>query len=241
MRLALLADLHGNLLALEAVLAALAHEGVEQFVCLGDVAATGPQPRETLQRLRTLSCPVVMGNADAWLLDPPTAASDDAAIRRIEEIDRWGAAQLGPDEFVFIRGFQSTVSVELPGAATLLCFHGSPRSYDDSLRATTPVEELTLLLAGHDDATLLAGGHTHERLYRRLGPRTLLNPGSVGMPLDPPWAEYAIVDVAADGSSSLSVDFRRVRFDLNAFVASILVSGMPHTDWLAAEWRATPA
>jgi predicted phosphodiesterase len=235
MRIALLADLHGNLLALEAVLAALAREGVEQIVCLGDVAATGPQPRETLQRLRALGCPVVMGNADAWLLDPPAVASDDPATRRSEEIDRWCAAQLGPQELAFMRGFQPTVSLPLDGAGELLCFHGSPRSYDDILHATTPVEELAPLLAEHVAAVLLAGGHTHERLYRRLGAQTLINPGSVGLPLDPPWAEYAIVSAEDSG---LSVDFRRVRFDLDAVVDSIAASGMPHADWLAAEWRA---
>jgi predicted phosphodiesterase len=234
MRLALLPDLHGNLFALEAVLDALAREGIEQVVCLGDVAATGPQPSQTVQRLRALGCPVVMGNADAWLLDPPTAVSDDETTRRIEEIDRWCAAQLQPDDLAFLRGFQPTVSVALPDGGTLLCFHGSPRSYDDILRATTPLEELEPLLDGHT-ATLLAGGHTHERLYRRLGARTLLNPGSVGMPLDPPWAEYAIVSVDA---ASVSVDFRRVGFDLAAVMAEIAQSGMPHAGWLADEWRA---
>lgn len=70
MRIAVIADLHGNLVALEAVLAALADERTDGIVCLGDVAATGPQPRETVERLRAVGCPVVMGNADAWLLDP---------------------------------------------------------------------------------------------------------------------------------------------------------------------------
>jgi diadenosine tetraphosphatase ApaH/serine/threonine PP2A family protein phosphatase len=136
-----------------------------------------------------------------------------------------------------MRGFQPTVSVALPGAGALLCFHGSPRSYDDILRATTPADELAPLLAGHEEAVLLAGGHTHERLYRRLGAQTLVNPGSVGLPLDPPWAEYAIVSAEDSG---VSVDFRRVRFDLDALVDSIVASGMPHAGWLAAEWR-TPA
>jgi predicted phosphodiesterase len=234
MRIALLADLHGNLLALEAVLAALAREGVEQFVCLGDVAATGPQPRETVQRLRGLECPVVLGNADVELFNLPTTLGDDLATRRIAEMAQWSAAQLTPDDLAFMRGFQPTVSLPLDGAGELLCFHGSPRSYDDILRATTPSEQLAPLLAGHDGAVLLAGGHTHERLYRRLGARALINPGSVGLPLDPPWAEYAIVSAEDSG---LSVDFRRVRFDLDAVVDNIAASGMPHAEWLAAEWR----
>lgn len=207
---------------------------VDGVVCLGDVAATGPRPRATLARLRALNCPVVMGNADAWLLDPPAAASAEAATRRIEEIDRWCAARLADDDLAFIRSFRPTVAVTV-GDTPLLCFHGSPRSYDDSIRATAPDDELTPLL-GDADAALLAGGHTHERLYRRLGARTLINPGSVGMPSDPPWAEYAIVSAESNG---LHVEFRRVRFDVDAFVAQIAASGMPHADWLAGAWRAT--
>jgi predicted phosphodiesterase len=64
MRIALIADIHGNVVALDEVLAELEEKAVDQIVCLGDVAAGGPRPVETLERLRELDCPVVMGNAD---------------------------------------------------------------------------------------------------------------------------------------------------------------------------------
>jgi predicted phosphodiesterase len=67
MRTALIADIHANLVSFDAVLADIDRARMDQIVCLGDVAATGPQPRETLARLRRLGCPVVLGNADAWL------------------------------------------------------------------------------------------------------------------------------------------------------------------------------
>src|SRR5215216_2301905 len=93
--IALIADIHGNLAALEAVLDALRAEPADQIVCLGDVAATGPQPCGVLRRLRELGCPMVMGNADAELLDvsPPAPETDEDA-RRIADISRWCAAQL---------------------------------------------------------------------------------------------------------------------------------------------------
>jgi predicted phosphodiesterase len=65
-RVALISDIHGNAVALEAVLADIARRRVDEIVCLGDVAAGGPQPREALERLRTLGCAVVRGNADEW-------------------------------------------------------------------------------------------------------------------------------------------------------------------------------
>lgn len=235
MRIALIADLHGNLAALDVVLSDIARLEVERVVCLGDVAATGPQPREVTRRLRGLACPVVMGNADAWLLDPPARPAADETTRRVEEIDHWCRAQLDAADLAFIRSFRPIIEITLAGAGRLLCFHGSPRSYDDVIRATTPDDELAPLLGSHN-ATLLAGGHTHERLLRRHGAATLLNPGSVGMPLDPPWAEYAVVSGA---SHALEAAFHRVRFDMAAFIATIERSGMPHANWLAAEWRAT--
>ena len=70
MRVALLADIHGNGFALDAVVDALATEAVDQIVCLGDVAIFGPQPREVLNLIRSLKCPVIMGNTDAWALAP---------------------------------------------------------------------------------------------------------------------------------------------------------------------------
>ncbi len=130
---ALVADIHGNLAAFDAVLDALKAEPSDQIVCLGDVAATGPQPREVLRRLRELGCPVVMGNADAELLDvaPPGAATDEES-RRIAEISRWCATQLDDADRAFLASFQPTVEISLREERCLLCCHGSPRSYTTS-------------------------------------------------------------------------------------------------------------
>src|SRR5690349_17179247 len=68
MRIAVISDIHGNCLALDAVLADLQRDGVDWIVCLGDAIQGGAQPAETVARLRDLGCPIVMGNADAWLL-----------------------------------------------------------------------------------------------------------------------------------------------------------------------------
>jgi hypothetical protein len=140
-RVALISDLHGNLTALEAVLNDLARERPDRVLCLGDVAATGPQPRETVGRLREVGCPVVMGNADALLLEP-VSESEDEEMRRILEIDRWCSEQLSAEHLDFISGFRPTLNVALDRENDLLCFHGSPRSFDDIIVAATPEEEL---------------------------------------------------------------------------------------------------
>ena len=213
------------------------------MVCLGDVAATGPRPRECLARLGALGCAVVLGNADAWLLDPTRREGADEETRRFEDIDLWCAGQLGPDDREYIRTFRPTVEVALGGGETLLCFHGSPASYHDSILAATPEHELERMLGGRG-ALVLAGGHTHVQLLRRFGPSLLLNPGSVGLPFEiaretgelfnPPWAEYALVTWE---EGRLGVEVRREPVDAAAIIDDILGSGMPHAQWLAADWR----
>ena len=175
-RVALLADIHGNAVALEAVLRELERQRIDQVIRLGDVFATGPQPQAVLASMRRLGCPVVMGNADAWLLNRTSTGGDDETSRRWLAIDTWCLAQLGADDLAFVRTFQPTVEIAFGDGQTVLCFHGSPRSNRDALRATTPEAELANLL-GNTDATVLAGGHTHEQLLRRVGRSPLLNPG----------------------------------------------------------------
>ena len=131
MRVALISDLHGNLTALETVLDDLDRERPDRVLCLGDVAATGPQPRETVERLREVGCPVVMGNADAALLGPIPVTGDEET-RRILEIDRWCAEQLSTEHLDFISGFQPTLNAHLdPGMI-------SSASTARRARSTTP-------------------------------------------------------------------------------------------------------
>ena len=88
MRTALIADIHGNLVALDAVLSDIERRRVDRVVCLGDVAATGPQPCEAIDRIAEIGCDVVMGNTDEWLIEPRDESIEDDDTRRIVEIDR---------------------------------------------------------------------------------------------------------------------------------------------------------
>lgn len=246
MKTGIISDVHGNLPALDAVLHEIQTERVDRLVCLGDVAAFGPQPKEVLERLRglrqrtSLRAHFVMGNTDAWLLDPIPHETRDAATQRITEVEMWAARQLTGGDRAFIHSFQPTVEVELDGGVSMLCFHGSPKALSDIIVDTTPEAELEGLLAGAE-GTVMAGGHTHAQMLRRHGEVMLINPGSVGLPYQtsratgevrhPAWAEYAVVDANA---GSLRVEFRRVPIDLTALVEAALSCGMPHAEWWVA-------
>jgi putative phosphoesterase len=240
--LAVLSDIHGNLPALEAVLEQLEREPVDELVCLGDVAL-GPQPSETVAQVRALSCPVVMGNWDAWVLEgfPPEKGEP---WRRFVEQGEWWAGRLSAEDRAFVRTFLPRFELQLDGVP-VLCFHGSPGSYDDMILATTPHEELLHLFAGFDQPLML-GGHTHVQLVRVVEGTLVVNPGSVGLPfrglplgelqLISPWAEYALVGVQ-DGR--LSVDLRRASYDVERMLRRTIDSGVPHADWWADTWVRT--
>jgi putative phosphoesterase len=234
-RLALISDIHGNGVALDAVVADLARRDVDELVCLGDVAAGGPQPRQVISRLRDLRCQVVRGNADGWLLDglPPGRSVE---TRRLSETVAWARGRLTADELAFLGALPATLRVSADGV-DLLCFHGSPRADLEPVLATTPEGQLDAWFGDAPTADLFAGGHTHLQLLRRHRQSLLVNPGSVGLPLGslggpgrplPTWAEYAIVAVSG---GDVEIAYRRLPIDVNALRAA--TAAMPHATWAA--------
>ena len=243
MRIALLPGLHGNLTALEAALAEIGRQRADRIVCLGDVAVGGPQPVEVIHRLRDLAIPVIMGNTDDWLLRPRRKPTRTRKARLEMDCEMWAAGQLTPAERALVAEYAPTLSFDLDGLS-LLCYHGSPRNFDDKIRPNTTTVQLGKYFKGHT-ATLLAGGHTHEAMIRRYDESIILNPGSVGTPVIdrksshqedyyPSWAEYALVE--SDGSD-LSITLRRVPYPLADFAAAVHASGMPHPDFALERWR----
>ncbi len=236
---AIIADIHGNTVALDAVLGDLEDEAVDRIVCLGDVAAGGPEPSETLNRIRRLDCPIVVGNADEWLLEPETAEEPDEPLDWFTDIGVWCSEQLSDTQLEFVESFDSTVGIQLDDGQRLVCYHGSPRSTTDRVTSTTPENELDGMFADCD-ADILAGGHTHVQLFRQYRDAILLNPGSVGLPYgtDPttgkfynrPRAEYALL---TQSNGTLDVSLRRTPFDFDAVREVTHESEMPHTErWL---------
>jgi len=193
--LALVSDIHGSDDALVAVVAELERLGIDRAVCLGDAVQGGDQPREVLDRLAELGWRVVLGNADAFLLEVPLDSPEPITQGQLEKRE-WTLAQLDPSHLDQIRSFEPTFDVELDGGLTLRAFHGSPHSYDDVLLPETPDAQVEHLLGG-SGVDVLAGGHTHMQWTRYVDGALFVNPGSVRDE-----GAYAIVTGA-------SVEFRR--------------------------------
>ncbi|MFN2467446.1 MAG: metallophosphoesterase [Gaiellaceae bacterium] len=240
MRLALISDVHGNDVAFAAVVADLERVGCDGAVCLGDVAQGGPQPRETLDRLRALEGPVVIGNSDAFLLEVPADSPEPITGRQLA-VREWTLAQLGAGDLAFIRSFSPTVELALDGAG-LLAFHGSPRAYDDVLLPDSDAAALEPFRG--TGADVLAGGHTHLQWTRAVDGALLVNPGSVGLAYDrhqpdhdfklTPVAEYALLTA---GTGAAAVEFRRVPYSLETLIEVTRASGRPDARAYLDAWR----
>jgi predicted phosphodiesterase len=213
---------HGNGLGLDAVLAELADARVDRLVCLGDLVEGGPQPAYCLHRVHDLGCAVVLGNTDHWLVHHRFGAEDDLRSR----LGAWALAQLDEDDRELIRGFAPTHELDLGDGRRLLCVHGTPSSFLETIDPDASETELRELLG---DAAVLAAGHTHVQWQRRIGERVVFNPGRVGGPLGgrelrsersdfDGIADYAVLTVDGD---ELTVDLRSVEYPLEELRSAI--------------------
>jgi diadenosine tetraphosphatase ApaH/serine/threonine PP2A family protein phosphatase len=202
--LGVLYDVHGNLPALERVLAQADSEGVDRWLLGGDYGTPSPWPLETLDRLKQLpEATWIRGNGERWLREPPTD--------RPEVMESYALFEGGLREDVVDWLYGLPARAELDG---VLYVHGSPLSDVESF-APEPESDEERLLAGVSDC-MVVFGHSHQQ-FRRAGPAgtELLNPGSVGMPLDDDTrAAWAVRDDEG------RFDFRRTAYDIERAAAA---------------------
>jgi predicted phosphodiesterase len=225
---AALYDVHGNLPALEAVLADRAFGRADAVVVGGDVAA-GPMPAEVLDRLQALAAPVrwVRGNADREVVAHFDRGDTDHSVygpdAPAERADAFTAGRITRAQRDLLAGFEDVV--RLDGA--LYC-HGSPRRDDEIITALTPEARLEPMLDGVAEA-LVVCGHTHHQFELRAGAHRVVNAGSVGMPYEgAPGAYWLLVH---DGTP----EPQRTVYDVDAAADPLRASGFPDVDDLIRE------
>ncbi|MEA1871324.1 MAG: metallophosphoesterase family protein [Candidatus Bipolaricaulota bacterium] len=230
-RIGLLSDIHGNLPALDAVLAALAKETIDRIVCCGDIVGYGPWPGEVVARLREVDVRCVQGNHDAATADMLPLDYFNVAARAVIE---WTQTVLPPEKIVYLRDLPQTLVED-----RFVVMHGSLRGpLWEYLRDAFVAEETFSLLDrpfgffGHShvqggfvdlDGRVIALDHATGQIDLLPAERYLINPGSVGQPRDgDPRAAYAIIDFA-----ERKAFFKRVPYDIQATMQGILRAGLP--------------
>ena len=243
-RIAIITDIHGNAQALSEVVSDIKSNSVDSIICLGDIATLGPSPRETIEIVRELNCPCLIGNHEEALFAPDKSAQFDLKSEMLRDTIYWCLSKLTPNDMSFLKRSVNNLKVELPNGKIMLCYHGSIKSSTDSISPKTPDEQLDSLIEFNNALGVAIGGHTHFQMFRKYRDVAIVNPGSVGCafrtpsfsppaPSFNPVAEYAIVECS---DNSFSVNLKTVEYDVERFIALIRNSGSPLMPWWEEEF-----
>jgi len=224
---AVFSDVHGNLPALEAILADIARRGAARTLCLGDLVGYGPAPNEVALLVRDRGIPSLMGNYDQGI---GFETGDCGCVYKTDAQRAEGAASLVWTQRVaseavkaYLRTLEDHFVLQTPGGE-ILAVHGSPRRINEYLFADRPAAAMARMARDYPYPAILFG-HTHLPYARQVGATTFVNVGSAGRPKDGDWrACYAIVDPARLSEGDALVEFVRVAYDYERLLADMAMT-----------------
>ena len=240
-RIAVLSDVHGNLLAVEAVRKAINREKPDVVLVAGDIVMNGPEPGATVDALRDMESAgaiVVQGNTDIAVADGDYAAAfpwyyDSGVPETMKAAAEWAHDTLDDEHLAWLRRLPAERRVRI-GDDLILVTHASPGSqtqgFDRDLDPSTTTERMS-----RTDARVICCGHTHIPEVREFGWKVIVNDGSAGYAFDgDPTASWALVTV--DGED-VTAEIKRTEYDNLAVANAISARGLPGDIYRAATVR----
>ncbi|BCJ86874.1 metallophosphoesterase family protein [Effusibacillus dendaii] len=217
MRLAFLSDIHGNAVALDAVLQDIQAKQADRVAVLGDIAYRGPEPKRSIELVRGLNADVIKGNADEWTVRGIQAGEVPERMREMMNRERdWIVSRLDREDLEYLSGLPQELVFNLTDSVRVHAFHATPDSLFDVVRPDEPTHVLQEKLMRLPETDLYVYAHIHLPYVRYIGGKCLVNIGSVGLPFDGlPCASYAIVEADKD---RFSVTIERVAYDTGQVV-----------------------
>jgi len=233
MRVAALYDIHGNLPALEAVLADVRQAGVDRVVVGGDVFP-GPMSREALGLLRRLEWPTtfIIGNGDREVVAHKAGVESSAVPESFRDCMRWEAHNLTHEEEQLITRWPLTIRLEIPGIGDVLFCHATPHNDTDIFTKDTS-EDALFPVFEDADADLVVCGHTHMQMDRTVAGIRIVNAGSIGAPFADPGAYWLLLGP--------DVQLKRTDYDLFTAAERVRATHYPQAEQFAANSILKPA
>ena len=226
MKITLIADIHGNLPALQAVLRhARAQQAVQTILNLGDSVGYGPFPDEVVQTVQGTAFINIIGNYDKYVIDKKRRKEGWQKVKTPNKraMFAWTYQTLSKKSRRYLKSLPEQREIEINGVSLLLT-HGSPASLSEHLKPDTP-EERFHELANEVTAKIVLCGHSHQAFIREVDDVRFINPGSVGRLDDgDPRASYAILDIQ---QGKVAVQFFRVPYNIQAVVQQVRQAGFP--------------
>lgn len=254
MRLAAFSDIHGNLTALEAVLADIAATpDIDQYWCLGDLAAFGARPLECVRRIKALAdlddgkkCRVIGGNTDRYLIGGERmrvpAAQEESEFRKLatelqnrDTILNWTVGQLDFEAYQYLKTLIRRELVrDVDGYGVVIGYHAIPGDDEQFMTATTS-DEIVADNFLDREGRLGIGAHIHRQFDRMVGDWRVINIGAVGMSFDQPGrAQYAILTFA---NGDVDIELRSIPYDTDAARADLYAAKHPNPDWFISKLK----
>jgi putative phosphoesterase len=214
LRISLIADIHSNLLALEAVLEAINKKGVQKVLNAGDIVGYGPRPNEVVDIVRRSGFLSIRGNHDHAVLVGEYGWFNESAAAAA----KWTAGIIEDSSSGYLDRLKREETLKIDGK-TIGMFHGSPYDPDEYVLDKSRAEELLQ----DTDYDVIICGHTHVPMQAHIGMRLFINPGSVGQPRDcNPDASFSVLDL-----DTMESEIIRVGYDVSAVQDDMLNKGLP--------------
>ena len=225
MRIAVVSDIHGNQIALNAVLSDIAQQpDIDQIIIAGDLCLNGPCPREVLETIQEIHCPVIQGNVDCDVITGAVKKGN-----KKQSIVNWTREQIGEEGIAYLASLPFSHLVSNPGGSDLLVVHANPLNQDEAIFPTTPDDKLEHFFADLSSTIgTVAYGHYHVAYMRRWHNLLLVDTGSCGLPRDNDTrASYAILSWH---DNIWQAEHRRIPYDLTGVIKQLKHSGIPNVE-----------
>lgn len=216
MKIAFISDIHGNAVALEAVLHDIRDQKIDKIYVLGDLCYRGPEPQRSLELIRALNTEVTKGNADEWVVRGVREGEvAEKALELMNKEREWTVSKLEPSDIEYLKGLPTEVHCEINGTV-IYGFHATPDSLFDVVPPHAEDVILESRLMGSHEAQIFVYAHIHKPYIRYINGKVIMNIGSVGLPFDgTPKASYGLVHIE-EGKMRTSI--QRVDYDLEKVV-----------------------
>jgi predicted phosphodiesterase len=244
MRVAFISDIHGNLPALQAVLADLDANGpYDAVVGGGDFVTGGAYPERVMATVRERGWPGIRGNGDEWIIESASAGRvpargytpEQAPSPIILQVNDWGAKMLSQESLRYLHELPLEWRTTGPSGQVLVFIHATPTSPHPVVRHDAD-ESVQVGMLDETGADVLVHAHIHHAYVRQIGERTVACTGAVGFPLD--GDERPCYMVATDDGSGWTLEHRRVTYDRDQYLSELARSGIPNAAGLIEQIRA---
>lgn len=230
MKMAFISDIHGNAIALDAVLNDLHQKEVDKIYVLGDICYRGPEPKRSLELVKSLHTEVIKGNADEWVVRGVREGEvPDKVLEMMNKERQWTVGKLDQADIDYLAGLQTQLNLDVDGIG-ISAFHATPASLFEIVLPSADDETIESSLMKSTEANIYIYAHIHRPYIRSIDGKVVMNIGSVGLPFDGlPKASYGLVEIE-NGNMRTSIE--RVSYDIEKVIQLYEKENYPNRDMM---------